>query len=112
MAISLDTDDPNLRAVLNKIGEFENLNAGAHDRVILTLAGAALALSLTFTHDLVPVAMARNQWALLTAWGGLVLTLGINVGGYMLSLMNARAQIRLAYDVWRDKKQKPAAFVE
>jgi hypothetical protein len=112
MPITLDTDDPNLRATLNKIGEFENLNAGAYDKVILTLAGAALALSLTFTHDLVPVAVARNQWALLSAWGGFVLTLGINVGGYILSLMNARAQIRLAYAVWRDKKQEPAALME
>ena len=112
MPVTLDTDDPTLVAVLNKISDFENLNAGAHDKVILTLAGAALALSLTFTHDLVPIAAARNQWALLTAWGGFVLTLGINVGGYMLSLMDARAQMRLAYDVWRDKKQKPAAYVE
>jgi hypothetical protein len=112
MPITLDTDDPNLRTVLNKIGEFENLNAGAHDRAILSLAGAALVLSLTFTHDLVPAAVARDQWALLIAWGGFVLTLAINVGGYILSLVNARAQIRLCYAIWRDKRQQPAALID
>jgi hypothetical protein len=112
MPLTFDTDDKNLVAVLNKIGDKENDNAGAHDKAILALAGAALTLSLTFTKDVVPPASAIDRWALLAAWTGLVVTIAINIGGFILSLMNARAQIKMAYIVWREKKQTVESFIE
>ncbi len=101
-----DGDDPRLGPFLHSVVENENVNASAHDKVIFTLASAALALSLTFSKDLAPFASARHLWVLLLSWAGFVATLAANIGGFVLSLMQARERKEMAYDVWRFKKRE------
>jgi hypothetical protein len=69
----------------------EASNVGAYDKVVLTLAGAVLALSLTFSKDLVPFSQASGLWLLKASWYLLVATLALNVAGFMTALGYSRS---------------------
>jgi hypothetical protein len=104
------SDPPVLKAFLDSVDDYENANATAHDRAILTLASAALALSLTFTKDLVPFDLAHYVWVLIVSWVGFVITLSINICGFVFALMQARRRRQMAFAVFRHGK--PQAELE
>lgn len=79
-------------AFLNSVSNLESSNLIAYDKAILALAGAALTLSLAFTKDLVPLNTARHVWLLFASWGGFVLTLLVNISGFMISIRHAQIQ--------------------
>jgi hypothetical protein len=98
----LKPGDPKiLKDFLDSVDDYENANAAAHDKAILTLASAALALSLTFTKDVVPFESAHYVPVLIFGWVGFVLTLGINIGGFVFALTRASGRRQMASDVWR-----------
>lgn len=99
-------DDPqNLKAILEIIETAEQTNIVAYDKALLTLASAALALSLAFTKDLVPFATAQKLWVLIASWGGLVLTLVINVGAFIWTPWMVPARTNITFDALRHGKK-------
>jgi hypothetical protein len=108
MYFSKPGDPPNLATLLESIEHAENQNIAAYDKVILTVASAALALSLTFTKDLVPFESARYLWVLVLSWFGFVLTLAINVGGFVLTLWLVPRRTEMAFSVLRHRNKTQA----
>lgn len=94
-------DEARLQTFLEKQQQIEAGNIGAHDKAILTLASAALALSLTFSKDLVPFATADILWVLLLSWLLFVATLTVHILGYVLALRGSRAHQLLGILIWR-----------
>jgi len=85
--------------------EAEARNAGAYDRALLTLSSAALALSIAFGKDIVPFSRATHLWMLFSAWMLFVLTLVVNIGGFIFALTVVRQHKRLAGQVYREQSR-------
>jgi hypothetical protein len=104
------SDDEKLKAYLEQVTEWETKNVEPYDKAILTLASSALALSLTFTKDLVPPGTAHASCLLYAAWIFFVLAILTNVIGYILTFRSLRWQRRFAYDVYRHHKKTEKDF--
>ena len=96
-------DDPRLSGVIQAISEGEGANVEPYDKAILTLSSAALALSLTFTKDVVPLLTASGIWLLYSSWVLFVLTLSVNIWGYIVALHGFRRQWKLSFRVFRHR---------
>jgi hypothetical protein len=91
------------RDFVTRAEEAEARNAGAYDKALLTLSSAALALSLTFGKDIVPFFRATQVWLLFSAWILFVLTIVVNISGFIYALTVARKHKALAGRVYRDQ---------
>jgi hypothetical protein len=54
------------------------------DRTVVTLAGGALAVSISFVHDLAP--HPRHGWLMGVAWSGFCVSLLLILGSYLTSI--------------------------
>lgn len=64
----------------------------AYDKALMTLAGGALGLSLTFIKDIVKSTQPTSLWTLMTAWGCLTLSLAT----ILISMLSSQWAIRKA----------------
>ena len=104
-------NDPQLlKDYAESVQEGERVNTTAYDKAILTLASAALALSLAFIKDLVPVEHARLFWMLVSSWVGFVLSIGVNIGGYLRVSWIAGPRIREAVALLRNQNLTQAVI--
>jgi hypothetical protein len=96
-------DDPRLLPLAKGINEHERANAEPLDKAVLTLSGAALALSLTFSKDIAPPDRAVWLWLLFVSWGLFVLSIAINIAGYLTALTFFRREWKLSMAALRHK---------
>jgi hypothetical protein len=64
------------------------------DKSVMTLAGGALALSLTFLHDIVPTPVATSKPWLFVSWVSLSVSLTAILVSYLFSMGALRKAIR------------------
>jgi hypothetical protein len=100
-AESSQRPEDRLIEVADKINEAEINNATPLDKAILTLSSAALALSLTFSKDIAQLKTAVHPSLLFISWGLFVLTIAVNITGFLVSLHGSRKQLKLAFQVFR-----------
>jgi hypothetical protein len=103
-------DPARLQLLLNEIHEWEVRNVEPYDKAILTLSSGALALSLTFTKDLVPPEVAQATIILYLAWGLFVLSLGTNIYAFINTLRTFPKQRVFAEAVFKDCTKTPEDF--
>ncbi len=72
------------------------------DKTMVSVAGGALAVSITFIHELAPTPLAESKVALWIGWGGLMLSLGLII----ISMLTGHEAIerKLAEDAARPDK--------
>lgn len=63
------------------------------DKTVLTLSSGALALSLTFTKDLIPLCISKYNWLLMLCWGFWALSLCIHLFGLFASTQTFEKKI-------------------
>lgn len=64
-----------------------------YDQAIITIAGATLALSVTFARDVTPAPIAGTTHTLLSAWGLLVISLVSIIASFVFSQWEIRQLI-------------------
>ncbi|MDQ2640266.1 MAG: hypothetical protein M3Y79_06775, partial [Pseudomonadota bacterium] len=73
-----------------------NRNVGAYDKAVLTVASAALGLTIVFSKDIAPLRSAVAVWALIAAGLLLLAAICINVIGFLYLLQGDRTGRLLA----------------
>ncbi|MGR6831371.1 hypothetical protein [Aliivibrio wodanis] len=58
----------------------------SYDKLVVTLSGGALALSITFLKDIVNLKDAEYIWMLITAWSGFIFSLAFIFGGILFGI--------------------------
>ena len=72
--------DENLKSYRLDLVETEKKLKENYDKLIVTLSGGALALSIAFIKDIVNLETAQSTWLLLMAWAGFILSLAAVLG--------------------------------
>ena len=70
------------------------------DTAIRALSGGALAISLTFVHDIAP--HPHHNWTLAAAWCLFVLALAVNLWSFLTSARASGAMLRVMLDAETD----------
>lgn len=96
-----DLSNEEFLALWNPLVEGELAQTTAFDKVIITLSSAALALSITFIHDIAPTPK-EHHW-LAMAWLGFGAALVINLVSYLVGQFAYRRQAEILQDI-ADKK--------
>ena len=94
-------DPDQLLRFVEGVQEGERINVTAYDKALLTLSTAALALSLAFVKDLVPVQSAQYFSALVASWIGFVVSISLSIFGYIRVVWIATPRIDLAARLFR-----------
>ena len=74
------------------------------DTAIRALSGGALAISLTFVHDIAP--HPHHNWTLAAAWCLFVLALAVNLWSFLTSARASGAMLRVMLDAETDSLPK------
>lgn len=85
-------------------------NSENFDKAILTYASGALALSLAFLKDFVPLASAHNTWLLYLSWFSFAFCIVVTVASYLVSQLGITRQLELAERYYL--KNEDTAFAE
>ena len=83
----LDAYRQNLYDVQVKLSE-------SYDKLIITLSGGALALSITFLKDIIKVDNIVSSWLLLSAWGLFVVSLTCILGEILFGIKAFKKAIK------------------
>src|SRR5689334_325028 len=89
-------------ALWTPLVEGDRAQTAAFDKVIITLSSAALALSITFIHDIAPI--PKEQHWLAIAWIGFGTSLVVNLVSYLIGQRAYRRQVEILQDV-ADQKE-------
>lgn len=81
----------------------ERANSDKYDSTILTYSTGALALSVSFIKDVVPLATAQMIWALKTSWGFFALTLLIMLSSFPIAQRANRKGIEFAHEYYIER---------
>ncbi|MDQ5826561.1 MAG: hypothetical protein M3441_20425 [Chloroflexota bacterium] len=112
-----DTDDRSVLsnedflAIWRPLVEGEAAQTAAFDRVIIALASGALAVSITFIHDIAPNP-TEEHW-LAIGWLGFGSSLAVNVVSYLVGQFAYRRQVEILQDVADGKpnaEEQPNVF--
>jgi hypothetical protein len=97
---------------LKSVAEWESRNIEPYDKAILTLSSGALALSLTFSKDLVAPELAQANVILYLSWILFVLSLGTNIYAFLNTLRTIPKHRAFLDDVFKHCKKTPADYEE
>lgn len=106
-----DTDQPDDKALRQQMFDAyaaeqltrERANSDKYDNTILTYSTGALALSLTFIKDVVPLASAHSIWTLKASWVFLALSLLVMLASFHIGQTANRKRVEFAREYYIDK---------
>jgi hypothetical protein len=80
----------------NEIYKRELSNSENFDKAILTYASGALAVSLAFLKDFVPIYKAKSPWLLYSSWAFFATCIAATVASYLFSQWGIKRQLASA----------------
>ncbi len=83
-----------LREYRKGIIDIKHKLSESYDKLIVTLSGGALALSITFLKDIVGAGKIVNPMLLLSAWGAFVLSLATVLGAILFGIQAHKRTIK------------------
>ncbi|WP_027853383.1 hypothetical protein [Marinobacterium litorale] len=88
---SSDGENSSYRTMLIEV--VHNLNS-SFDKLVVTLSGGALAVSITFLKDVISIEQIVQPWLLLTAWGLFVFSLASILGEILFGMEAYKLALR------------------
>jgi hypothetical protein len=84
-AVPKSTLSPELRAYRDWLVQADHKASEAYDKAVMTLSGGALAISITFIHDIAPSPLATTIYRLIFAWGAF----GLSITAILISQLTS-----------------------